>query len=267
MRATTRVLVAVATVLSFVPAASPRAAGADGKGPQPKHETDVCVYAARGSAAQHAQDAKPGNGTPGGGPKSPSCSKTFAKWTVAVLDVYVDDTGRPGTVNPGTLATYAQHAFNEWSCKSGLGTTPTVNFVSSASGAEITIGWSDLGSTGILGQTSTSYLSGVILSSSIAMNSDQSGFFWTEGPPPAVDAGGCAIEVGNGNTSSSNYDVLSVLLHEIGHALGLSHPNNRCRTNDACYHESMYSCTDAEEYERRAVNAGDAAAISGLYGP
>ena len=76
----------------------------------------------------------------------------------------------------------------------------------------------------------------------------------------------CAAEVGNGDTASSNYDLLSVLLHEVGHAIGIDHPNKRCSTRDKCYEESMYSCTDAEEYMRRAINPGDEAAVQSLYG-
>jgi hypothetical protein len=260
--------------LPFVGVGAPDAwAGGDDK---PRIEVDHCKYLMRSRSADHDHDgqghgtdaARPGGGGPGGGGggKTPSCSKTFAKWSASAIDVYVDDAGAPPTVSPGALSALLQNAIAEWGCSSGIGETPAVNFLGSSSGAEITVRWGNLGTTGILGQAATTYASGVISRSDVTMNSNQSAFFWTEGPSPSLDAGGCAVPVGNGNASSSNYDLLSVLTHEIGHSLGLSHPNNRCRSSDACYAETMYSCTDAEEFMRRSVNAGDAAAISTLYG-
>jgi hypothetical protein len=251
-------------------------AAAGGKD-KPSVEVDHCRYLMRGRAAPHDADgdahgadpARPGGGGPGGGGgggKSPSCAKTFARWTQASLDVYVDDAGAPASVSPVALSTLVQNVVTEWGCHSGIGETLTVNFVGTALGAEVTVRWGDLGASGILGQAATSYAAGVISHSDVTMNSNQGAFLWTEGPAPTTDADGCAVPVGNGNTASSSYDLLSVLLHEVGHSLGLSHPNNRCRTSDGCYAETMYSCTDAEEFMRRSIGPGDAAAISTLYG-
>jgi hypothetical protein len=229
---------------------------------------DVCVFTKHGNQANHAADAKPANpgGGGGGGGNTTTCSKTYAKWTAASLDVYINSSGGPSTIDASTFESYVQHAFNEWSCHSGLGESVTINFLGSSAGAEITVSWGNLGTTGILGQAATSYFGGVISHSDITMNSNQSAFSWTAGPSPSLDADGCAVEVSNGNVNSDNYDLLSVLTHEIGHSLGISHPSNRCRSNDACYAVTMYSCTDAEEFMRRALNEGDRLSASTLYG-
>ena len=231
------------------------------------HGKDICIFTKHGRQSNHAADARPSNpGGGGGGPKQDACSKTYAKWNATSLDVYVDSSGGPSTLDAATFEAYVQNALNEWSCHSGIGESLTLNFVGSSAGAEITVSWGNLGTTGILGQAATSYFGGVISHSDITMNSNQNAFSWTAGPSPSLDADGCAVEVSNGNLNSSNYDFLSVLTHEIGHSLGISHPSNRCRSNDACYGETMYSCTDAEEFMRRALNAGDKLSVSTLYG-
>jgi hypothetical protein len=239
-----------------------------------KVEVHKCSYCAHGSEAERRLPAKPEN-TPGNGPgggggggggddgdKKPACSKTFAAWTGSNINVFIDSSGGPGEI---PFENYVRLALAEWACHSGLGESVTISVVSTAADADITIGWGNLGSNGILGQAATSYVGGVILHSDITMNSDQSAFKWTAGEPPEV-VGGCAVEVANGDTSTNNYDFLSVMTHEVGHALGVAHPNNRCSTRDKCYAESMYACTDAEEYMRRALNAGDKASAVSLYG-
>lgn len=259
-----------AFLLSAGPLPDSAAAGEKGKGPPPFAETDVCVYTGHGTASGKVHHGKPegaGNGKGGGGGgKNATCGKTFAQWKGSNINVHVDGSGAPSTASGSLLADYSVLAMQEWACHSGLGESITVTWVSTAASADITIAWGDLGTSGVLGQAATSYFRKEIFSSAITMNSNQAAFSWTAGPAPSVDGAGCAVEVGNGSTSSSNYDLLSVLTHEIGHALGVSHPNNKCQSSDPCYPETMYSCTDAEEFMRRALDAGDRGAIASNYG-
>ena len=78
-----------------------------------------------------------------------------------------------------------------------------------------------------------------------------------------MDANGCAVDELNG--AGNAYDFLSVMFHEVGHAIGIAHPHNRCDPADECYPESMNACTDAEEFMRRALNQGDKDAIAANY--
>ena len=139
----------------------------------------------------------------------------------------------------------------------------TFNFVGSPVGAEITVSWGNLGSTGVLGRASTSFIGNSISHSAITMNNNAA-LGWTAGPGPSVDGDDCAVEAANAATNL--FDFLSVMTHEVGHSLGVAHPNNRCSARDKCYPETMYSCTDSGEYMRRALNPGDQAAIASLYG-
>ncbi len=255
--------IALASLLAASGPGIPRASAGEGNGKG--HEKDVCVYSAHGSDEERAQNAKGGPGSGGGG-KQDTCSKTYAKWTGSAIRLFLNTGGWPAAISAATFADCASKAFAEWSCHSGLGEAVVFTTASDAASADITLGWGNLGTTGILGQTTTNYFSGVISHSSIVMNSNQAAFQWTAGPSPSVDGDGCAVEVGNGNTSTNNYDFLSVLTHEIGHSLGVSHPNRRCSSTDHCYPETMFSCTDAEEFMRRALNAGDRLSVSSLYG-
>lgn len=54
-------------------------------------------------------------------------------------------------------------------------------------------------------------------------------------------------------------DFENVSTHELGHAMGLDHPD------DSCTEETMYRYTDYGETLRRSLNAGDIAGIDALY--
>jgi len=56
------------------------------------------------------------------------------------------------------------------------------------------------------------------------------------------------------------HDLLSVAIHEAGHAAGLIHPNG------VCTEETMYYAAYPEETKKRTLNVGDIAGIQELYG-
>ena len=265
--ATTAAATAVLALLLYAAPSQPPASA------KAKGERHSCVYAVHGSAADHARKAKGGN--PGKPDKKPPkggrkggkvCGKTFAKWTGTTISVWVDATTDAPTAALGTaLDNFVNEALDEWSCYSALGDDVMFKDAANEDDADITIVWGNLGSTGILGGASTLHVGGEIIDSDVIMNSNQSAFTWIA-PGTSTDANGCQNEVANGDTSTDSIDLFSVLLHEIGHALGIDHPNGACRTKDKCYPETMYSCTDAEEFMRRALNGGDKFAIQQNYG-
>ncbi len=265
MRHASAFLAAAITLAILVGPGGTPAALAKGSGDKEKIEVDHCALSAHGLHEHPADRARGGRDSTGGSGKTPLCSKTFAKWSGTSIAVYIDTSGTPSSLGAASFEDYAKKAFTEWSCHSGLGESVAITYVTSASAAGITIGWGNLGTSGVLGQASTSYWRGEILGSEITMNSNQASFTWTLGPAPRTDGGGCEVEIGDDGAATS-YDLFLVLLHEIGHGLGCSHPNNRCRSNDPRYFETMYSCTDAGEYSRRALNPGDRLSISRLYG-
>ena len=56
------------------------------------------------------------------------------------------------------------------------------------------------------------------------------------------------------------FDHLNIAVHELGHALGLVHPD------DSCAEESMYRFASLDETKKRDINAGDIAGLKDLYG-
>ena len=54
-------------------------------------------------------------------------------------------------------------------------------------------------------------------------------------------------------------DFQNIVTHELGHALGLSHPA------DSCLEETMYRYADNEEINKRDLAAGDIAGVNALY--
>ncbi len=54
-------------------------------------------------------------------------------------------------------------------------------------------------------------------------------------------------------------DVWNIVAHEVGHALGMGHPEQ------SCTEETMYAYASGGETKKRTLNAGDEAGIAGLY--
>jgi hypothetical protein len=70
--------------------------------------------------------------------------------------------------------------------------------------------------------------------------------WWYEVGLPGVPVGGV-------------FDFLNIATHEIGHAMGLDHPN------DTCTQETMYAYADYWETTKRDLHTGDIAGIRKLY--
>jgi hypothetical protein len=64
---------------------------------------------------------------------------------------------------------------------------------------------------------------------------------------------------GEGDEPTTFTDFLSIATHEIGHAMGMDHPN------DTCTEETMYAYSGWSETKKRDLNAGDIAGIRKLY--
>jgi hypothetical protein len=58
---------------------------------------------------------------------------------------------------------------------------------------------------------------------------------------------------------SGKMDLLNILTHEIGHAMGLGHPS------DSCTEETMFRYAGNGETKKQDLNAGDIAGINALY--
>jgi hypothetical protein len=54
-------------------------------------------------------------------------------------------------------------------------------------------------------------------------------------------------------------DVWNIVAHEVGHALGMGHPES------SCAEETMYAYASNGETKKRTLNAGDEAGIAKLY--
>ncbi|PIS05524.1 MAG: peptidase M10A and M12B matrixin and adamalysin [Candidatus Buchananbacteria bacterium CG10_big_fil_rev_8_21_14_0_10_42_9] len=64
---------------------------------------------------------------------------------------------------------------------------------------------------------------------------------------------------GDASVDSSLMDLENILVHELGHALGLGHPD------DTCIDESMYRFASEGETKKRDLNVGDIAGVNDLY--
>jgi len=64
---------------------------------------------------------------------------------------------------------------------------------------------------------------------------------------------------GDVETSAAPWDLLNVATHELGHAAGLTHPDN------ACTEETMFASAAPDETKKRDLNAGDITGINKLY--
>jgi len=62
------------------------------------------------------------------------------------------------------------------------------------------------------------------------------------------------------NEDGKQFDFASIATHELGHALGLGHPD------DSCTEETMYRFGDVEETHTRTLAAGDIAGVQQIYG-
>jgi hypothetical protein len=168
-----------------------------------------------------------------------------AKWNSTVITWSLADS--PGT-NGAAFSSYMSPqyqalvaaAFAEWGAASGL----IFEQVSDSSQSDIRIGFSDLdtASSGVVGYTSSPFQNGQFQPGVTIQLED-----------PSQDA-----LVGSGSSatySASQADLYQVVLHEIGHALGLA---DNADPNSVMYYQASNNVT---------LDSNDIAGIQALYGP
>jgi hypothetical protein len=168
-----------------------------------------------------------------------------AKWNSEVITWSLADiagaSGSPfsGYMGPQYKALVAA-AFAEWGAASGI----TFEQVADSSQSDIRIGWGDFNTTssGVVGYTSSQYQNGEIQPNVIIRLEDPS--------ESALVAG-----IGNSLTySGTQANLYQVILHEIGHALGLA---DNADPNSVMYYQASNNVT---------LDSTDTAGIQALYG-
>jgi len=194
------------------------------------------------AALQQAQSSAAATPTTGTGP----AVLTGDKWAGDVITwslASVSDSGSsPFSASLGSAYdAEVEQAFATWAAASGL----TLKEVSGSATADINIGWADLNtpSTGVLGYTSTQASNGLYSSGTTIQLED-----------PAQDA---LLSSGNNQQTYAGTDATlsQVLLHEIGHALGLADDSDQ---DSVMYYDLTGS--------NQTLDATDIAAIQTLYG-
>jgi hypothetical protein len=148
--------------------------------------------------------------------------------------------GTGETIN-SVLQAAAAAAFATWENEMGL----DLNLKTTAGNADIHIRWHEFGASPPLADGETPDYSGV---KDIRVSTD--GWTWST----------------DGSVGSGQYDLQSLLLHEIGHSLGLAHSSiGTGGTNNPTIDSIMNSGLSSAQSATRALNVDDRVAISVLY--
>jgi len=200
-----------------------------------------------------------GNGGDGGGDKCFTVISKGAKWKVSPEDWIVDGSNFAG-LNPNFVDDNIAAAITEWEDFDDDGidnfdilgdvVSGTVNreLIGDEANGVNEIMFADISNPGVIAMNiSWGIFFGnpsnrVIVEWDQVYNDNPSEFGWSY------------------NGESTKMDFLNIATHEVGHATGLSHPN------DTCTEETMFAFSTVGETIRQTIESGDIAGIQELYG-
>jgi hypothetical protein len=250
------ILIGMLTMLAFA-LAQPAAA----KAPDITSDTDVISLGTRpgpdGRPVQGLQIihrrqgfGKP-PGTPGGGGGGGSTCYAFlasgAKWKA--IEGYVVDPDNDEGLNNSDVTDAVADAIGAWESAAGTaifggGSTGNLTLNLSTLNNVNEVAFGNYSTSGVIAVTNVwGYFSGPasrreLVEWDMMIDTD---FTWSNSGEPG------------------KMDLLNILTHEIGHAMGLGHPS------DSCTEETMFRFADNGETDKRSLEAGDIAGINALY--
>jgi len=192
----------------------------------------------------------PGGGGGGGGGDTSNCYAFLAngaKWKST--EGYVVDPSNNEGLNPSDVTNAVAAAIGAWESAAGnaiFGAGTTGNLVLNLSNVNNVneVAFGNYSTGGVIAVTNVwGYFSGPssrreLVEWDMMIDTD---FTWSSSGEPG------------------KMDLLNILTHEIGHAMGLGHPG------DACTEETMFRYADNGETKKQTLEGGDIAGINALY--